>query len=87
MGHLVPLIGTIYCVRYAELQAQLDENKKLREERTCKVCLDNDVNTVFRPCGHLVSCAACAAQLLMQSSPLCPVCRFCVRDTIRVKNF
>ncbi|CAM4561963.1 unnamed protein product [Leuciscus chuanchicus] len=30
--------------------------RRLQEERTCKVCMDKEVNIVFIPCGHLVVC-------------------------------
>ncbi|XP_064427862.1 baculoviral IAP repeat-containing protein 7 [Mirounga angustirostris] len=49
----------------------------LWEERTCKVCLDRAVGTVFVPCGHLV-CAECAPAL-----QLCPICRAPIRSRVR----
>ena len=36
------------------------ENSRMREERECCVCRDKEVGVVFLPCGHLVSCTACA---------------------------
>uniref|UniRef100_A0A671FRG7 RING-type E3 ubiquitin transferase n=1 Tax=Rhinolophus ferrumequinum TaxID=59479 RepID=A0A671FRG7_RHIFE len=59
-------------VRDAEEQLQ-----RLREERTCKVCLDRTVCIVFVPCGHLV-CAECAPHLQQ-----CPVCRAPIRSCVR----
>lgn len=56
----------------------LKENEKLREERTCKVCMDAEVNTVFLPCGHFVCCAECSHQL-----QTCPICRVCISGTVR----
>ena len=41
----------------------LDENSRLREEKTCKVCMDAEVGVVFLPCGHLVVCPNCAPSL------------------------
>ncbi|XDV44735.1 hypothetical protein PO909_012975 [Leuciscus waleckii] len=37
--------------------------RRLQEERTCKVCMDKEVNIVFMPCGHLVVCKECAPSL------------------------
>ncbi|XP_032209456.1 baculoviral IAP repeat-containing protein 7 isoform X1 [Mustela erminea] len=54
-----------------------EQLRRLQEERTCKVCLDRTVDTVFVPCGHLV-CAECAPAL-----QLCPVCRAPVRSCVR----
>lgn len=36
------------------------------------------VNIVFLPCGHLVSCTACAAGLLQ-----CPICRASIKGVVR----
>lgn len=46
---------------------------------TCPVCLDSAIEVVvFRPCGHC-TCAACLAELSMNSGAnrcvLCPTCR------------
>lgn len=54
-----------------------EQLRRLREERTCKVCLDQAVSVVFVPCGHLI-CASCAPSL-----QLCPLCRAPVRSCVR----
>ncbi|XP_046571621.1 baculoviral IAP repeat-containing protein 3-like [Haliotis rubra] len=64
------------------LQRQLEEeNRALRDENTCKVCLDRTSCVVFLPCGHLVSCAECAPALSK-----CPICRAHIRGTVRTYN-
>ena len=62
-----------------EVQLLLEENGQLREARTCKVCLDKEVDTVFLPCGHLVCCRTCAPELRT-----CPVCRTLIRGTVLI---
>ena len=54
------------------------ENQELKEQRLCKICMVSDANLVFLPCGHLVSCAACAPALQN-----CPICRALIKGTIR----
>ncbi|XP_066242461.1 baculoviral IAP repeat-containing protein 7 [Saccopteryx leptura] len=54
-----------------------EQLQRLREERTCKVCLDRAVSVVFVPCGHLV-CAECAPNL-----QLCPICRAPIHSCVR----
>jgi len=61
-----------------EEQMLIDENRRLLDAKTCKVCMDKEVNTVFLPCGHLVSCDQCAPKLRN-----CPVCRTYIRGTVR----
>ncbi|KAM9589755.1 baculoviral IAP repeat-containing protein 7 [Trichechus inunguis] len=54
-----------------------EQLRRLRRERTCKVCLDREVGVVFVPCGHLV-CTECAPNLR-----LCPICRAPIRSCVR----
>ncbi|KAM8776350.1 LOW QUALITY PROTEIN: baculoviral IAP repeat-containing protein 7 [Rhynchonycteris naso] len=58
-------------------QSTEDQLQRLREEQTCKVCLDRAVSIVFVPCGHLV-CAECAPKL-----QLCPICRAPIHSCVR----
>ena len=46
------------------------ENQKLKEAQTCKICLVKEIRVVFIPCGHLMSCVNCARKLKK-----CAVCR------------
>ncbi|XP_020933239.1 baculoviral IAP repeat-containing protein 7 isoform X3 [Sus scrofa] len=54
-----------------------EQLQRLREERTCRVCLDRAVAVVFVPCGHL-ACGECAPSLQR-----CPVCRAPIRSCVR----
>jgi len=54
------------------------ENARLKEQRTCKVCMDGEVGVVFLPCGHLICCVNCAPSLKD-----CPVCRSNIQGTVR----
>jgi len=54
------------------------ENARLKEQRTCKICMDGEVGVVFLPCGHLCSCVLCAPSLRD-----CPVCRTTIQGTVR----
>ncbi|KAK6993541.1 inhibitor of apoptosis [Biomphalaria glabrata] len=55
-----------------------ERNNELRQQTMCKICMDKDVEVVFLPCGHLVSCAECAGALKD-----CAVCRKPVKGTVR----
>lgn len=61
-----------------EEQQLMMENSKLKEARTCKVCMDKEVNTVFLPCGHLICCSECSPQVRK-----CPLCRTFIRGTVK----
>merc|ERR1719397_1919408 len=54
------------------------ENARLKEQRTCKICMDGEVGVVFLPCGHLCCCVNCAPALKD-----CPVCRTNIQGTVR----
>ncbi|XP_071115058.1 putative inhibitor of apoptosis [Haliotis cracherodii] len=63
-------------------QRQLvEENRALRDEGLCKVCLDKTSCVLFLPCAHLVTCMDCAPALRK-----CHVCRALIRGTVRVYN-
>ncbi|XP_060552836.1 baculoviral IAP repeat-containing protein 3-like [Ruditapes philippinarum] len=61
-----------------ERQSLKEENRLLKEQMMCKVCMDKDANTVFLPCGHLVACDDCAKVLRK-----CAVCRKIIQGTVR----
>jgi len=48
-----------------------EELDKLEEDgKLCKICFDNEINTVLLDCGHQCCCTTCATQLSD-----CPICR------------
>ncbi|XDV46523.1 hypothetical protein PO909_014408 [Leuciscus waleckii] len=61
-----------------EEKREEEQLRRLQEERTCKVCMDKEVNIVFIPCGHLVVCKECAPSLRK-----CPICRGLVKGAVR----
>lgn len=61
------------------IKSLIEDNTRLRESRQCKVCMDNFINTVFLPCGHLTTCDICAARV-----GECPMCRIKIRGTVKI---
>lgn len=55
------------------------ENRRLKESKRCKICLEADIAMVFIPCGHLVCCQGCASLVSR-----CCLCETSVRDSVRV---
>ncbi|XP_048239004.1 baculoviral IAP repeat-containing protein 2-like [Haliotis rufescens] len=56
----------------------LSENKRLREQRLCRVCRQRDVCTLFLPCGHLVTCESCAEKV-----DDCVLCNRTIMGTVK----
>jgi hypothetical protein len=54
------------------------------EETMCVVCFDAPKDHIIVPCGHQCVCEACAEQLTKTRTPLCPVCREPIRETMKV---
>ncbi|KAL1379641.1 hypothetical protein pipiens_003753 [Culex pipiens pipiens] len=55
--------------------AESNKLERLVEERileavTCIICVDNQMDTMFLPCGHIAACRQCAEQC-----DRCPLCR------------
>ncbi|KPP72110.1 E3 ubiquitin-protein ligase MYLIP-A-like [Scleropages formosus] len=64
------------CQRSRVLQEQLE---RLREALLCMMCCEEEIDAAFCPCGHMVCCQSCSAQL-----QCCPVCRSKVDQVQRV---
>lgn len=61
---------------------QLEEEVRYMFKRVvCKICLEKEVEVLFLPCNHLVSCQGCKKQLTQKE---CPLCRAAYQGTIRV---
>jgi hypothetical protein len=54
------------------------------EETMCVVCFDAPKDHAIVPCGHVCVCEACAEQLTKTRTPMCPVCRGPIRETMKV---
>ncbi|XP_061177182.1 baculoviral IAP repeat-containing protein 3-like [Saccostrea echinata] len=54
------------------------EVQKLQDLTLCKVCMDANVNIVFMPCGHIVTCFTCS-----KSVKKCPLCRQKIKGTVK----
>lgn len=69
---------TILYIFFPERKRLLEENERLRQVLVCKICMDNDANVVFTPCGHMVSCMQCSQKLKK-----CAICRRKIKGSIR----
>ncbi|KAI8750564.1 baculoviral IAP repeat-containing protein 7 [Biomphalaria glabrata] len=59
-------------------QDVLEEIRDIREQRLCKICMDNETCATFVPCGHLVSCMECYNKV-----QCCPVCKASIDSVIK----
>jgi hypothetical protein len=55
------------------------------EDNLCKVCLDEEKDTLIMPCGHLCVCKDCSI-MLKEKNPLCPMCRQAIGSLIPIKR-
>ena len=57
-----------------EIQTRFEDTLQSLKEQgcagLCKVCLENERNITFLPCGHFISCEHCSYSLKK-----CPFCR------------
>ncbi|KAK3603525.1 hypothetical protein CHS0354_027941 [Potamilus streckersoni] len=61
-----------------ELESILEQNQELKDQATCKICMDREACMVFLPCCHMMACLQCASSLRK-----CPVCRQLIKGTVR----
>lgn len=45
----------------------------------CKICYVSDLSTAFAPCGHVITCQSCAAQV-----NICPTCRRPIQSRLQL---
>ena len=59
----------------------MDECKPLLSDRSakCKVCWDQPLEVLLRPCRHVALCQLCTPRM-----PRCPVCNGAIQGTERV---
>uniref|UniRef100_A0A0D6R9G3 RING-type domain-containing protein n=1 Tax=Araucaria cunninghamii TaxID=56994 RepID=A0A0D6R9G3_ARACU len=55
------------------------ENKELKEQRSCRICRNNDVSILLLPCRHLCLCKDCESML-----DVCPLCRSLKSASVQV---
>uniref|UniRef100_A0A6B2EAJ7 Putative inhibitor of apoptosis 2 protein n=1 Tax=Phlebotomus kandelakii TaxID=1109342 RepID=A0A6B2EAJ7_9DIPT len=60
-------------------QSLEEENRKLKDARLCKICMDEEISIVFLPCAHLASCGQCASGVAH-----CPLCRSVINGRVRI---
>ncbi|XP_061192134.1 baculoviral IAP repeat-containing protein 3-like [Saccostrea echinata] len=61
-----------------ETRSLIEENRKLKDLRLCKICLENEASIAMLPCGHLCCCPDCAPAMRK-----CPICRQFVKGTVK----
>lgn len=47
-----------------------DEEDDKKDAKLCKICYNNEYDTIFLPCAHVIACGKCAS-----SVSKCPACR------------
>lgn len=53
-----------------EVELLRERLSAIHDALTCRICMDNEINTVFWSCGHQVCCTECASHC-----QACPICR------------
>ncbi|XP_069128958.1 E3 ubiquitin-protein ligase XIAP-like [Argopecten irradians] len=61
-----------------ELRALVEENMRLKREKLCRICEEEDASIAFLPCAHLVCCQVCS-----QAVRKCPVCGKVIQGTVK----
>ncbi|KAG8230533.1 hypothetical protein J437_LFUL011535 [Ladona fulva] len=61
------------------IKKQEEEKERAKESLMCIVCLQREFKVVFVPCGHLITCSDCSAQVNQ-----CPLCRQSISSRLDV---
>lgn len=52
--------------------ASAAEGSPAENSDMCGACMENKIDTVFVPCGHMYACSSCTTKLVQRK---CPICR------------
>lgn len=58
--------------KYKNKILNLENQLKLKKENKCSICMENDSEYIFIPCGHFCICANCNNEY---NQNICPLCR------------
>lgn len=64
-------------VASAQIETAIREKKEAQDSLVCAICLENNVDCVLIPCGHIY-CNECVSRL---PRPSCPICRHAISST------
>ena len=56
-----------------------ESSSGVRGPLTCKVCWDQDIGCIFRPCNHIATCLQCGPAMTD-----CPICREKITEVEKV---
>ena len=46
----------------------------MKQLESCSICVTNDANVIYEPCGHSATCQDCLIKWLKESYN-CPICK------------
>lgn len=74
IGKYIQIGGTVTALEdvYGIAKSELAIGQVEKEDCIC--CMENKVNTVIKPCNHMIFCPACA-EIIKNKSSECPVCK------------
>ncbi|XP_062567874.1 baculoviral IAP repeat-containing protein 7-like [Saccostrea cucullata] len=67
-----------------EIKPLLNPAPDVQARGKCCICLDQELEIVFLPCGHVCCCALCAPALCAPSLQFCPICRAEIQESKRI---
>lgn len=61
-----------------------EESKVLdtRKDELCLLCMTNQKNIAFEPCGHVACCESCVKDIFCKTN--CPICRGEIKNCIKI---
>jgi len=64
-------------------ETDVKATKVLDDDILCSICLDNEADHLFIPCGHVCVCMNCS-QRVLDTTSTCPLCRLTCTAAYRV---
>ena len=58
------------------------EESKPNKDELCVLCMTNQKNIAFEPCGHVACCESCVKDIFGKTN--CPICRGTITNCIKI---
>lgn len=54
------------------------------DANTCVICLEENTQIIFAPCGHKCCCVNCSKEILNTNKRKCPICRINISQSSQI---
>mgnify|MGYP006143882645 CR=1 FL=1 len=84
--HNIPTKDTRNLISPTKFDKIKEDYEALKEKLNCRICFDNKINTIIKPCNHTVLCIDCINNMRAHTNNIikCPICNQIISGFTRI---